>query len=369
MKMKALAQVSMAILLSMGTVAVQAQSAPHQSGTVKATADGGLTLTTAAGQDYAVTLPATAKVLVVPPGAAASAATAGTPADVAVGDKAIVIGTASDTGTTLTATKVYLMKSAAIAQSHAADQAAWAQGTGGIVKSVDVSAGTVVLASGMKTITLSTTPKTIVRHYSGSSVSFADATTCTLADVKVGDQLRVRGAKSADGLAIMADEMVAGTFHNYSGLVSAVDATAGTVTLKDLTTKKTVTVAVTSSSDVKRIPPQMATMIAARMKNTGAGGAAPATADGAQRARGAGADLSQMLSRFPAETLSGLKVGEAVMIVASSPAGDPSKATAVTLLAGVDAILTASPSGEMQLSPWSVGGAPDMGGGGPGGGK
>jgi len=76
-----------------------------------------------------------------------------------------------------------------------------------------------------------------------------------------------------------------------------------------------------------------------------------------------------MLSRFPAETLSGLKVGEAVMIVASSPAGDPSKATAVTLLAGVDAILTASPSGEMQLSPWSVGGAPDMGGGGPGGGK
>ena len=373
MKMKALAQVSMAITLSMGTVALHAQAAPHQSGTVKATADGGLTLTTAAGQDYAVALPATAKVLVVPPGAAATAATPGTASDVAVGDKAIVIGTASDTGTTLTATKVYLMKSAAIAQSHAADQAAWAQGTGGIVKSVDVSAGTVVLASGMKTITLSTTPKTIVRHYSGSSVSFADATTCTLADVKVGDQLRVRGAKSADGLAITVDEMVAGTFHNYSGLVSAVDATAGTVTLKDLTTKKTVTVAVTPSSDVKRIPPQMATMIAARMKNTAGGGAAGAGAapagDGAQRARGAGADLSQMLSRFPAETLSGLKVGEAVMIVASSPAGDPSKATAVTLLAGVDAILTASPSGEMQLSPWSVGGAPDMGGGGPGGGK
>ena len=29
-----------------------------------------------------------------------------------------------------------------------------------------------------------------------------------------------------------------GTFHNYSGMIASMDATAGTVTLKDLTTKK-----------------------------------------------------------------------------------------------------------------------------------
>ena len=41
---------------------------------------------------------------------------------------------------------------------------------------------------------------------------------------------------------------------------------------------------------------------------------------------------------------------------------------AVTLLAGVEPILTASPTGEMTLSPWSVGGeAPSEGGGGAGG--
>ncbi len=389
MKIKGIAQVLMAVSLAAGTVEVHAQAAPHQSGTVKAASADGLTLTTAAGQDYTVTLPATTKVLVVPPGAAPTAATSGTAADVAVGDKAIVIGTASDTGTKLTATKVYLMKSAAIAQSHAADQAAWAQGIGGIVKSVDTTSGKIVLASGMKTITVTTTPATVERHYSGTSVNFADAVKCSLADVKVGDQLRVRGTKSADGLSLAADELVAGTFHNYSGLISSVDAAAGTVTLKDLTTKKTVTVAVTSNSDVKRIPPQMATMLAARMKGTAGGGAVAAggaAGGGGGGARGggaggapgggggyggarAGADLSQMLARFPAETLAGLKVGEAVMIVASSPASDPSKSTAVTLLAGVDAILTASPSGDMTLSPWSVGGAPDMGGMGGGGGK
>jgi hypothetical protein len=78
-------------------------------------------------------------------------------------------------------------------------------------------------------------------------------------------------------------------------------------------------------------------------------------------------DLSSMLSRLPTETLSGLKVGDAVMIVATEP-GDGSKSSAVTLLAGVDAILTASPTGEMTLSPWSIGGGSgaEMGGeGGP----
>jgi hypothetical protein len=77
-------------------------------------------------------------------------------------------------------------------------------------------------------------------------------------------------------------------------------------------------------------------------------------------------DLSQMLSRLPTETLGGLKAGDAVMIVATSPAADSPSSTAVTLLAGVEAILTASPSGQtMTLSPWSVGGGgePSEGGG------
>ena len=68
-----------------------------------------------------------------------------------------------------------------------------------------------------------------------------------------------------------------------------------------------------------------------------------------------------MLSRLPAETLSGLKTGEAVMIVATS--SQPGKATAVTLLAGVEPILAAQPAGQaMTLTPWSLGGG-DAGGG------
>ena len=206
---------------------------------------------------------------------------------------------------------------------------------------------------------------------------------CPLTAVQVGDQLRVRGTKAMDGLTITADEMVAGTFHNFSGLLTAVDATAGTVTLKDLATKKSVTVNVTANSNVRRISEQQAQGIAARMKATsgapgagtapGAGGPPSGGAPngggpgGARGGRNGGADLSQMLSRLPTETVANLKSGEAVMVVASSSQDAPTKNTAVTLVVGVAPLLTASPSGEMTLSPWSLG----AGGGGeePGGGR
>jgi len=72
-----------------------------------------------------------------------------------------------------------------------------------------------------------------------------------------------------------------------------------------------------------------------------------------------------MISRLPTETIAGLKTGEAVMIVASSSPTDPNKSTAVTLVVGVEPILTAAPQGEgPMLSPWSVGGGMPEGGGG-----
>ena len=71
----------------------------------------------------------------------------------------------------------------------------------------------------------------------------------------------------------------------------------------------------------------------------------------------AGGDLSQMLSRLPTGSLTDLKVGDAVMIVASEATPGSDKVTAVTMLSGVEPILAASPSGSpMTLSPWNMGG-------------
>jgi hypothetical protein len=379
------------VVATVPTVAVRAQApaaGQRSAGTVKATSATGLTLTTAAGQDVVVTIPDAVKVMVVAPGAKdLKSATTGTLGDVSVGDKVLVVGDASGSG--VTATRVILMKAGAIAATHQAEEAAWTKGGGGIVKSVDPATGTIVIASGAKMVTVLVKPETIIRRYSGDSVRFADAKVSSIGEIHPGDQLRVRGTKSPDGSTITADELVTGRFRNYSGLVSAIDATAGTVTLKDLTTKKTVTVTVGPNSDVRRIPPMMAERVAMRMKGGagggatagGPGGAGPGGAglhagpggmpeDGAARERSAGSDLSQMLSRLPTETLAGLKVGDAVMIVATSPSADTETPMAVTLLTGVDSILMASPTGQtMTLSPWSLGGGGEGGeGGGEGGG-
>jgi hypothetical protein len=373
----------MAALIAAGVGAMGAMAqvpAPHASGTVKAISANGVTVSTSTGQDVMVSVPATANVLVVAPGSRdLRSAVPGSLSDIAVADKVIVMGTAGDAASSLTAVRVILMKSQAIADTHSAENAAWAQGGGGIVRSVDAGDGKIVVASGLKTMMVMVTPATIVRRYSGDSVRFADAQASTVAAIRPGDQLRVRGSKSADGSSITADELVTGSFHNYSGLISSIDATAGTVMLKDLATKKTVTVAIRANSDVRRIPAGLAMRVAMQMK-----GSAPAAAvkpteattpggapDGAQRIGRAGTDLSSMLSRLPTETLAGLKVGDAVMIVATAGAADADTSTAVTLLAGVDAILSAAPSGQtMTLSPWSVGSdAAGMGDGGGGGGR
>ncbi len=395
---------ALAIAIGLTGFASAQTAAPRVSGTVKATTAQSLTVLNASGQEVAVAVSDTAKLLQVAPGSKdLKSATPVALVDILAGDKVIVTGTDGDAAGALHATRVIVMKSADIAQTHAAEEAAWQKGGGGLVKSVD-PAGAIVVASGAKMLTIQTTPTTKLRRYSGDSIRFEDATPSQFSEIKAGDQVRVRGARSEDGTSIQADEIVTGAFRNFSGILASVDNTAGTVTLKDLATKKTITVKVTANSDIRHIPVEMATRFASRTAataTTAAPGTAPAgtTAPGTRSpgagaasaggppsgaarpgAEGAGAgsagagqggsaragmDLSQMLSRLPKQAVTDLKTGDAVMIVATEPSSEGAQPTAVTVLAGVEPILQASPKGEMVLTPWGVGGgAPDAGGGG-----
>ena len=349
--------------------AASSPAAARQIGTVKAVAGGSLTLTTDAGQEGVVSVADGARVLQLAPGSTdlKTAQTIGV-ADIAVGDRVLVSGKAGD-GAGFTASRVILMKSSDIAQKHEAEQGDWQKrGTGGIVNSVDAGSGAITVSAGAKKLIVNTSSTTKFRRYAGDSVKFEDAKPGTLAQIQAGDQLRVRGAKSDDGSSIQAEEIVSGSFKNVAGLISSIDAAKKTVTLKDLATKKTVTVLITDNSNLKALPPQAAARFAARAK----GGAAdageeshassqasgsPAERTGGQ-GRSAGADLSQLVSRLPNQTVSDLKTGDAVMIVASQPDSASSTVTCVTLLSGVEPILAATPSGgpALTLSPWSLGG-------------
>jgi co-chaperonin GroES (HSP10) len=338
-----------------------------------------------------------ARVLQLAPGSTdLKSATQITLGDVAVGDRVLITGKSEDDGS-FAATRVILMKSTDIAQKNETEKQDWQRrGSGGIVSAVNGS--TLTVSSGARKIQVETAATTKFRRYAGDSVKFEDAKPGTLPQIQVGDQLRVRGNKSDDGSTIQAEEIVSGSFKNLSGTIATINAAGGTLTLKDLATKKMMTVSVTANSDIRKLPPEMAARFAARQRGEGAAGgpagagangaaarpqgagapgaapgAGPAAAGGPPRGAGmggpgrsAGGDLSQMLSRLPTESLSDLKAGDAVMIVASETAPGSDKVTAVTMLSGVEPILAATPSGSpaMTLSPWSVGGAAPEGGGG-----
>lgn len=314
----------------------------------------------------------------------------------AVGDRVLATGTPGDGGA-LTATRLIMIKSAAIAQRNAASQADWQKrGSGGIVKSVNAGANTIAISSGKKDVTITTTGSTIYRRYAPGSVKFEEAQPSTLAAIQPGDQLRVRGDKSPDGANITADEIVSGTFKNLSGTIVSINAAANSLVIKDLATKKNETVIISDASDLHAMPPEMA----ARFGNGGAGARRPggegAPAGGGQAGTerpagppaggppaggppsgspgggfggrpggGRAADLATMIPRLPKTNLAALKPGEALMIVASGN-GSAGPFTAITLLSGVEPLLTGPAGSEMTISPWSLGsGGAEGGGGGP----
>lgn len=355
--------------------ATPAPANTSQRGTVKTVDAASFTMATDAGAAVTVNVASTAKILQVPVGSVdLKSAKAIQLSEIAAGDHVLVTGKAGETAGSLNAIRVILMKSADIEQKNAAEQADWkARGAGGIVSSVDTGTGAITLTVGAKKLIVNTTSKTDFRRFAGDSVKYQDAKPGTLAQIQVKDQLQARGAKSEDGTTMQAEEVVSGSFDNLSGLLLSVDATAGKITLKDLATKKVYTVTVTANSDQRKMPLQMATMFAARSSNGGAqaggsgGGAGSGQAAGERPAgaaagggarRSAGGDLSQMIGRLPGSTLADLKTGDAVMVVASEPTPGSTAVTAITLLSGVEPILTANPKGGMDLSGWSMSSGP-----------
>ena len=143
-----------------------------------------------------------------------------------------------------------------IAQRQQQEQAEWRKGIGGIVKSVDCSAGTVTLANSLlasgKPIVVHIAQGTIVRRYAADSIKFDDAKPGTLDQIKPGDQLRARGIKSADGTEITAQAIVSGSFKDIAGTVISTDAASNSVFVMDLATKKPVMVKVSSETQLRK---------------------------------------------------------------------------------------------------------------------
>jgi hypothetical protein len=288
------------------------------------------------------------------------------------------------------ALRVIAVKQGDVAAKQQKDREDWQRnGVGGLVKSVDSGGGVIVLTSGSgataKTITVHTTSATTLKRYAPASVSFDAAVSAPISAIQAGDQLRARGTKNADGTSIDAVEVVSGTFRNISGTVLSTDPASSTLVVKDLATKKQVTIHITPDVQMRKLPDQMAAILAMRLKGGSGGGAGawsgggqapggaagstprPANQAGGQgsgaagggqwqgqggRGAGGGGDPQQMLSRAPAIQIADLKKGDAVMVVSTDGTTD---VTAITLLAGVEPLLEAPAASQSLLNNWSMG--------------
>ena len=304
--------------------------------------------------------------------------------DIAAGDRVAAIGQFGADQKSFEARTVYVMSKANVAQVHAKEEEDWQKrGTTGIVTAVDPAAKTIAIKAGRGQYTVQAAAATELLRYAPDSAKLADAKPGTLGEIRVGDELHVLGDKSADGTAITAEKVVSGSFRQIAATIDMVDVAGGTLRVKDLATKKPVVLKITPDTVIRRLPEQMATMMARRYNADAAGAGGPAGqggsagrgygGQGAGRGyggQGAGAgrgyggpggnggrgDIKQMLDHLPAAQLADLKRGDAVM-VSTTEGTDGTHLTGIMMLAGVEPLLTASPNSTRDImGGWNLGG-------------
>jgi hypothetical protein len=330
-------------------------------GSITAISGDTLTVKTDAGDAHQVQVPTTAVLKRIAPGE--KDLTKAEPLDfsgLAVGDRVLVTLDPNATGGTPQAARIIAIMQADMAQKREAENTAWNEGVHGLVKSVNATTGVIILTTRTgpitKDVTVNTTSATLLERYAPGSVRYDEARHAPITAIQPGDQLSARGTKTPDGTAIAADGVISGSFRSIPGTIISTDTTASTVTVKDLSTKKPVTVRIAADLELRRLDDNVATRIAGGLKGNAAGGRG-GNGGGGQRSvnqgGGAGAgrmDIESILDRAPQIQLGALKKGDAVMIVATE---DPSGLNAVKLLAGVEPLLEAPEAADL-LSSWSL---------------
>ncbi|MEO6392708.1 MAG: hypothetical protein ABIP75_12740 [Pyrinomonadaceae bacterium] len=278
-------------------------------------------------------------------------------AEIGVGDRLIAVGKVADDKKSVPARLIFVMSKADVAKKQAHDREEWTRrGITGKVTAVDAAANTISVAArtreGEKPITIIESNKATFLRYAPDSVKFSDAKVSSLAEVKVGDQLRALGNKNEDGLRYTPEEIVFGSFSMVAGAITAIDPAKGEITIKNLQTNLPMVIVTNKDSLLRKFPAEMAAMMARPNgtnggpnsgSSTGPGGAPAGSAPAGQTngPRRMGGDVDAMLERLPAVTLVELKKGD-MIAVSSTKGSDPGRVTAIKLLAGIEAFMTAA---------------------------
>jgi antitoxin (DNA-binding transcriptional repressor) of toxin-antitoxin stability system len=285
---------------------------------------------TAAGNEVTVTLSDRTTFMRIPPGEKTKDKFVPiTATDFGVGDSVFARGRMSADLKSMPALEFYVMSKADIAQKRERERDEWTRrGVAGTVSSLNAEKNEISLDTRTpeepKPIVVAAGAQTQFRRYAPDSVRFSDAKPSSFSELKVGDQLRALGTKSADGTRFTPEEIVAGSFQTIGGPITEINVEKQEIKINDLQSKQAVTVVVTRDSAMRKF--------------TGTG------------------DLQDVFDQLPAFTLQELKPGESILI-SSTKGADPARITAIAIVSGAEELLKkAQGNRAVSLGAMSVGG-------------
>src|SRR5690348_1243277 len=281
--------------------------------------------------------------------------------DLGEGDRVMARGTVSADQKSVPASMIVVMTKGDLAKKADAERAEWRRrGILGVITALKPETKEITIAhramAGNQSVVIPVTDKTEMFRYAPDSIKFADAKPSNFGELKVGDQLRALGDRTDDPLRFNPQKVVTGSFRTVGGVVTAIDAAKGEIQIKELEKKTPLTIVIKQDAVLRRFPAEFGAGFGARPGGGGPGGAAPAgggqgpaaQGNGQQRPQGAGGpggpggrpgfNINDMLERLPTISLADVKVGDTI-IVSSTQGVDPSRLTAISLVAGADTLL------------------------------
>jgi hypothetical protein len=285
-------------------------------------------------------------------------------ADLAEGDRVMARGTVSADQKSVPAVQIIVMTKGDLAKKAEAERIEWRRrGILGVITALKPEAKEITISNrtmaGTQSVVVALNDKTEMKRYAPDSIKFGDAKPSEFGELKVGDQLRALGERTADPLHFNAEKVVTGSFRTVGGVVTAVDPATGEIKINDLEKKRPLTIVIKQDAVLRRFPSEMGAMGGfGRGPGGGAPGAGAPPAGGGQpqggaptRPQGGGApgaggpgggrpgfNINDMLERLPTISIADVKVGDTI-IVSSTQGVDPARLTAISLVTGADTLL------------------------------
>ena len=297
-------------------------------------------------------------------------------AEVTEGDRIMARGTVSEDKKSVPAVQIIVMTKGDLAKKQEAERLEWRRrGILGVITALKPDTKEITISNrtmaGTQSVVIPVSDKTEMKRYAPDSIKFGDAKPSGFGELKVGDQLRALGDRTEDPLRFNPQKVVTGSFRTVGGVVTAVDPATGEIKINELEKKTPLTIVVKQDAVLRRFPADIGAMMGGFGRGPGGPGGAPGGAPGGQAPAGqapaagqgqagarpqgpggggpggqggpggrpgGGFNINDMLERLPVISVADVKVGDTI-IVSSTQGVDPTRLTAISLVAGADTLL------------------------------